>query len=389
MNGNTKRAYQEAARKQGIGSNYRNGSAPVRIDRDQLAKYMVDSLASEISGVQIGDTTPPFRFSAEQALANMDGKVAVEVGERFKTTVFNAIPHPGIIFGGIVTVKNRAVEAANLLISSGFLKERLEEYGVERRRVMVAQVLLDHFHNLKEVVDKKRTPGDNRRRLAPDKVAEFLVVEGALTRARDAEFPVDGYGVSEYFPVSVKMLEANMSPTGGGVRVKAFGGVLDVEYVVPPNGQIFYAVCDIKRDAESEAEAMSGSMADEAALKIQSAAAVIDMLHNMELPKDEPVVPAANSGNSASKDADQAEYERIASEENERRNGAPIADSAPEPAPAPPTANQDAGQSGVDEETLAAQMAVSREIKANAEKPPAPGTTQKKARKPRKAKATA
>lgn len=382
MNGKTKGAFEHAER---IRSSHVNGDQSTVVDRDDLAYYIVEAIASEMGGQEIGASSARFRFTPAEAIVHMDGTVAVETGgDRFKRQRFYGIPHPGVMFTGVVYgVKNPAVERANELLRK-LSAQDVAQYEELCWKIRAGQVMVDFLHFGKEVADGKRQPSDITIKFAHKGVAKALV-HMALVRLAIAEnFPLQAAEVPQYFPLDWNRTVGSMSRAGGKVRVTVLNGAVDVEYILPYNGAIFGDVVELKDEAEDvEGSGAPGNIVDEAILKIRACEEVIALLHSMEPPKiAEPIqVQGAPAGTQQGTDAvdpdQQAEYERIAAEENACRNGggAPQ-DTAPEP-----KVKETPPETLTEQERRAEQMGISREANAKAAVPPPP----KKARKPRKA----
>lgn len=387
MNGKAKVAFNHAER---IRSSHANGDQPTIVDRDDLAYYIVEAIAGEMAGHEIGTSYERFRFTPAEAIAHMDGTVAVETGgDRFKRQRFYGIPHPGVMFTGVVYgIKNPAVAKANELLKN-LSAQDAAQYEELCWKIRAGQVMVDFLHFGKEVADGKRQPGDITIKFAHKGVAKALV-HMALVRLAIAEnFPLQAAEVPQYFPLDWNRTVGSMSRAGGKVRVTVLNGAVDVEYILPYNGAIFGDVVELKDEAEDvEGSGAPGNIVDEAILTIRACDEVIALLHSMEPPKiAEPIHVQSAPAGVAPLAADavdpdqQAEYEKRAKEIDEelktKANGsAPIADSAPEPAPEPTP----------EEELKAQKLAVEREIRAEAEvPPPAPGTASKKIPRKRKA----
>ena len=273
---------------------------PKRLDRDAIGRFLVASLAAELNP-ELGITVPEFPVDSYQILTNMDQLVKVPDPIWKSRTLTYQIPHPGIVFCGVVEAKNAAHAETIAIVESGWANGVGNGLAAARAKVRAGQILVDYLHFLE---------GKNQSEfwLSASFVAQDILVDRCLA-------------VAEESGVGLRFLKVRQSAQFGHeelmeylddvITVKALDGALEYTYHLPHPKAVATAVRGLViavdgRGADQKAvEYFSSMPEDEKRLFFHMACEVLDDLMGMEIPAAELATEAkaAGNGHAAASDA--------------------------------------------------------------------------------------
>ena len=270
---------------------------PKRLDRNEISKFLVAALADELNP-DLGIFVPKMPVSAYQILMNMDRTVEAPDPVWKGRTLIYLVPHPGIVFAGVVEAKSVAHTAAIAIVESGWANGVGNGLAAARAKVRAGQIILDYFHFMEG--KKKKEFGLNSVFVAQD-----IVTDRCLAMAEERSVALEFINIRQSAQFGHEELMENL---GGSITVRAFEGALEYTYHLPPPNAVATAVRGLViavegRSSDQKAvQHFSRMPEDERRLLIFSACDVLDDLAGIEIATAELATEAAEAARAAGND---------------------------------------------------------------------------------------
>ena len=190
-----------------------------RLNQDEVGRFLVSALAAELNP-DLEISVPACPVTARQIIWGMDGFVAVPDPVWSGRNIQYQVPHPGIVFKGVVNAKNEAVKAADQIVQSGWYGNLGDDFERARAKVRAGQILIDYLHCM-----EGKAPSEFP--LGSVWVAEDLVTDHCFALAADHGVTLKGFRVRQSTQFTYGELAENL---GRVIAVSAFGGELEYRY---------------------------------------------------------------------------------------------------------------------------------------------------------------
>lgn len=275
------------------------GAVVTRLNQNKVGEFLVSAIAAELNP-ELGISIPIFPLTARQILEGMDGFVAVPDPVWKNRSAQCKVPHPGIVFLGVVNAKNSAVDEANRIIQSGWADDLGDDFERARAKVRAGQILIDYLHFLEG-------RNDQEFRLGFVYLAEDLITDLCFATAAESGVTLKGLRVRPSAQFTYDELVENL---GGSIRVSAFEGAVEYFYRVPPPHTVISVVRSMMLVAEGKssqldeeirkrfawfADLFAGLSDDEKRLVVYSAGDVLDDLQAaVDLAKERAALAGGN-----------------------------------------------------------------------------------------------
>ncbi|MFY9493327.1 MAG: hypothetical protein WAP55_02540 [Minisyncoccia bacterium] len=275
---------------------------PKRLDRNETGRFLVAALADELNP-DLGIFVPKFPVSAGLVLMNMDGPVEAPDPVWKGRSMTYLVPHPGIVFTGVVEAKNVAHAEAIAIVESGWANGVNNGLAAARAKVRAGQIIIDYLHFLE---------GKNRVefQLNSGFVAGDIVTDRCLSVAEESGVALKFINVRQSAQFGHEEL---MESLGGVITIQTFGGALEYTYRLPHPKAVATAVRGLViavegRGTDQKAvQHFSRMPEDERRLFIFSACDVLDDLLEMEVPEAAEATRVSGNGHDTGDEAIETE----------------------------------------------------------------------------------
>lgn len=218
-------------------------TAVARLDRNETGEFLVSAFAAE-RNPDLGISVPKFPITAHQVLENMDGFVAVPDPVWKGRSVQYKVPHPGIVFLGVVNAKGEAVNKM-VVNHSG------DDFEQIRAKVRAGQILMDYLRFLEG-------KSGQEFHLGSVYVAGDLITEFCFAAAADQGVTMEGLRVRPNAQFTYDELAEKL---GESIPVSAFGGAVEYFYRVPHSHTIVNVVRSMVLMMEGKASQLDEEVA--------------------------------------------------------------------------------------------------------------------------------